>query len=223
MVAPTCSRDDGEVPASLLSLLSLNSFKLPDMAVLPALLRENRPHFVFLQEVGPTAQLSGLASASSFSVSKSTCDPPHQTMAVLSQELGVRVTDIEAGYIQFVQCELLSFASVHLPSDPIEQPAREAMLCRLRTPLCLAVPPIMVSDFNVVLHPMNTEDRDFRKHHKFSQTLEAIVSELSYKDAFCVLFPCTTAFSWHMRGQLASRLDRVYLPPLLESRPWVAC
>jgi hypothetical protein len=139
-------------------------------------------------------------------------------MAVLSREPGVRVSDIEAGYMQFVQWGSLSFVHVDLPSGPIEQPAREAMLRCLR----LAVPPILVGDFNVVLHPMDTEDGDFRKHHKFSQALEAIVSELSYVDAFRVLFPCSIAFSWHRRGQLAARLDRVYLPPLLESRPRVA-
>jgi exonuclease III len=222
MATPTRSRDDGKASASLLSILSLNCFKLPDMAGLPALLRENRPHFIFLQEVGPTAQLSGLASASGYFVHKSTCDSPRRTMAVLSREQGVRVTYLEAGYMQFIQWGSLSFVHVHLPSGPIEQPAREAMLRRLRHPLRLAVPPILVGDFNVVLHPMDTEDRDFRKHHKFSQALEAIVSELSYVDAFRVLFPCTIAFSWHRRGHLAARLDRVYLPPLLESRPRVA-
>ncbi len=52
MTAPSRSRDNGEAPASLLSDLSLNCFKLQDLAGLPALLCENRPHFIFLQEVG---------------------------------------------------------------------------------------------------------------------------------------------------------------------------
>jgi hypothetical protein len=195
MAAPIRSRDDGEALASLLSILSLNSFKLPDMAGLPALLRENRPHFVFFQEVGPTAQLSGLASATGYTVHKSTCDSPRQTMAVLSREPGVRVTDIKASYIQFVQWESLFFVHFHLPSGPIEQAAREAMLRRLCPRLRLAVPPTLVGDFNVVLHPMDTDDRDFRKHHKFSQTLEAIVNELSYMASFRVLFPCTPGWT----------------------------
>jgi hypothetical protein len=42
---------------------------------------------------------------------------------------------------------------------------------------------------------MDTDDRDFRKHHKFSQILEAIVNELSYMDSFRVLFPCTPGWT----------------------------
>ncbi len=56
MAAPPHNRHDGEVPASLLTLLtllSLDCFKLPDLAGFPALLRENKPHFVFLQKVAP--------------------------------------------------------------------------------------------------------------------------------------------------------------------------
>jgi hypothetical protein len=68
------------------------------------------------------------------------------------------------------------------------------------------------------LHPLDIEDVKFRCYQKFSQTLEAIVSKFSYVDSFRVLFPCTRAFSWHKRGQLAARLHWVYLPPLLKSR-----
>ena len=41
-------------------------------------------------------------------------------------------------------------------------------------------------------------------------------------DSFCVLHPATTRFSWHRRGFTATRLDRIYLPPPLESAPRVA-
>ncbi len=84
MAVPQRSRDDGEAPASLLTILSLNCFKLPNLAGLSALLRENQPHFVFLQEIGPTAQLSGFASAAGYNVHKSVCNSPRRIMAVLS-------------------------------------------------------------------------------------------------------------------------------------------
>jgi exonuclease III len=222
MAVPPPSRHDGEAPASLLSVLLLNCFKLPDMAGLPALLRENRPHLVFLQEVAPTAQLSAVAASAGYSVFKSVCDSPSRIMAVLSRVPDLLASSVEAGYMQFVQWGSLSFVHLHLPSGSRELVAREAMLRRLRPRLRLPVPPVLVGDFNCVLHLQDTEDVHFRSTHKCSLVLEALVAELHYVDALRVLHPCARSFSWHRRGQASARYDRVYLPPLLEARPRVA-
>ena len=44
----------------------------------------------------------------------------------------------------------------------------------------------------------------------------------NYVDSFRVLHPTATVFSFNRPGSASSRLDRIYIPPLLESRPRVA-
>ncbi len=44
-------RDDGEAVASLLTILSLNTNKRADLGGLHFVLKETKPHLVFLQEV----------------------------------------------------------------------------------------------------------------------------------------------------------------------------
>jgi hypothetical protein len=69
---------------------------------------------------------------------------------------------------------------------------------------------------------LDSEDQDFVGNRKFSPELASIIRDFAYIDAFCVLFPVKVQFSWHARGKHSSHLDRVYLPPLLESCPRVA-
>jgi exonuclease III len=96
------------------------------------------------------------------------------------------------------------------------------MLRDLRQHLQGPVAPVLVGDFNCVISQADTEDQAFVANRKFSQELFDIVSDFQYVDAFRVLFPVKVQFSWHCRGKSSSRLDRLYLPPLLESRPHVA-
>ncbi|OBQ33085.1 MAG: hypothetical protein AN484_27445, partial [Aphanizomenon flos-aquae WA102] len=70
------NRDDGEAPASLLTLLSYNTWKKADLAGLPALLRENRPHLVFLQEVSPNSSLATFAAGAGYTVHFSASPAP---------------------------------------------------------------------------------------------------------------------------------------------------
>jgi exonuclease III len=98
---------------------------------------------------------------------------------------------------------------------------RAAMLRGLRQHLQGPVPPVLVGDFNCVINQIDTEDQAFVSNRKFSQELFNIVRDFLYIDAFRVLFPVKVQFSWHRRGNSSSRLDRMYLPPLLESRPRV--
>jgi len=45
---------------------------------------------------------------------------------------------------------------------------------------------------------------------------------VGYSDFFWTLHPVAPIFSFHRRDVAPSRLDRVYLPPLLEDRPRLA-
>jgi hypothetical protein len=93
--APAVTVANSKAVPSLLSVRSLNCFKLPDLASLPALLHENQPGFIFLQEVGPTAQLSRLASAASPQLLGTQVSLqlalPCRTMVVLSREPDVHL------------------------------------------------------------------------------------------------------------------------------------
>jgi hypothetical protein len=86
----------------------------------------------------------------------------------------------------------------------------------------LPIPPLLVGDFNCVLHAIDRSSNPPLPQYCTSTTLPALLSAASYSDSFRVLHPTTRVFSFHRRGYEASRLDRVYLPPLLESRPRVA-
>jgi hypothetical protein len=86
----------------------------------------------------------------------------------------------------------------------------------------LPIPPLLVGDFNCVLHPIDRSSNTPVPRYATSHTLPALLSAASYSDSFRVLHPTTRVFSIHMRGFVASRLDRIYIPPLLESRPRVA-
>jgi hypothetical protein len=103
------NRDDGEEPDSLLSILSLNLFKLLDLSGAPALLWENRPHFAFCQELSPSAHLAASTGYRSSSAQ------PHCTMVVLSHVSDVDVTDVEPGYVQLITWRDISFLHLHIP------------------------------------------------------------------------------------------------------------
>ena len=79
--------------------------------------------------------------------------------------------------------------------------------------------PVLVGDFNCVLHPLDVEANFLAKS---SPALLRLVNDLCYVDAYRVLHPATRQFSFYRRGGTASRLDKVLLPPLLESAPRVA-
>ncbi len=88
------SRDDGEAPGSLLTLLSFNTFHMPDFTGLAGLLRDHRPHLAFIQEVSQFSSLPGLAAAYGYSAFLSTSlEPPKQTIAVLAR-CPVRVREL---------------------------------------------------------------------------------------------------------------------------------
>ncbi len=81
--------------------------------------------------------------------------------------------------------------------------------------------PILVGDFNCIIDVKDYENSN-DGHNRFSPPLKNIVSKFSLIDAYRVIHPATVRYSWHRRGFAAARLDRLYLPPLLEARPLLA-
>ena len=75
-------------------------------------------------------------------------------------------------------------------------------------------------DFNFVINAKDSENADI--HNRFNRYLCDYISNENFIDSYRVLHPVTTRFSWHRRGFAAVRLDCIFLPLLLQSRPRVA-
>jgi len=135
-------RGTGEAPASLLTLLSLNTARRGDLGGLSALLRQHHPAVVFLQEVGPYAPLSSLAQSLGYQVFLSA----HQargSVAVLSRLPGAAVAVLRPGYAQLLTIGGLSFIHLHAPSGAFQE--REALFTSLRPHFQGGpIPPVLV-------------------------------------------------------------------------------
>ena len=203
-------------PSSLFTILSLNTAHMASMAGLPALLHETSPNLVFLQEISPNAQLLALATSKGYSCHFSTSrQPPKRTLAILAN-VPVVVSDGRPGYLQEVKVGGMVFINIHAPSGASERREREAMFGRLVARCRQLDKPVLVGDFNCVLHPLDVEANFLAKS---SPALLRLVNDLCYVDAYRVLHPATRQFSFYRRGGTASRLDKVLLPPPPGVRP----
>jgi hypothetical protein len=109
------SRDDGEAPGSLLTILSFNLHLMSDFAGLPHLLRKHRPHLAFVQ-ITPHTSIAEAAAAAGYSTFLSTSlSRPKRTIAVLSR-VPVQVSSPFPGYSQLLSLGDLSFFHLCLPA-----------------------------------------------------------------------------------------------------------
>jgi hypothetical protein len=140
------SRDDGEAPGSLLTILSFNLHLMSDFAGLPHLLCEHRPHLAFVQEITPHTSIVEAAAAGGYSTFLSTSlSRPKRTIAVLSR-VPVQVSSPSPGYSQLLSLGDLSFLHLYLPAGNGGNPgvhARAAFLRDIRPLLQRDVPPIL--------------------------------------------------------------------------------
>jgi exonuclease III len=205
---------------AFITLLSLNTMKLRDLAGLHSLVRDLHPNIIFLQEVNTTEQeLKDLAQSLGYNSFMSLRKQPRRGIAVLADQ-EANVEEIKPGYLQNLEYQGVQFLHFHAPAGSDGQQEREALF-REAKPLINRgqIPPVLVGDFNCVLDRYDTELWD---PHKFSKELAAIQKAKEYVDAFRVLHPCEKQFSWHRQKLAASRLDRAYLPKILESSPRTA-
>jgi hypothetical protein len=126
------------------------------------------------------------------------------------------VQEIRPGMAQLVTVGALPFLHLHAPSHdtPTFFPC-------IRPHLDSPISPVLIGDFNCVQGPLDyAPGRHARAH---CPTLSRILQEYSYTDSFRSLHPVARIYSYHLPNVSAAFLDRAYLPPLLESRPRVAC
>jgi len=212
-------RDDGEEAGSLLTVLTLNTARRADLGGLAALLRQHTPHLVFLQEIGSSTPLAGLAAAAGYRLFTSTLR--RRTIAALSRIPAATAVELRPGFAHLIRCGGLSFLHLHAPSGTSNAAKLErADLFASFAPTIAAEPvaPVLVGDFNSYLAPLDTD----RLQPQPSRALGALVAAHSYTDGFRCLHPAAAQYSFHRQNSASSRLDTVFLPPLLETRPRVA-
>ena len=212
---------DQQQPPSFFNLLTLNTNRRADLAGLPTLLRENRPDFAFIQEV--TVSLENLRAAVGglgYTVWMSTCDQPRRTIAVLSIHSAdkVTVTDPLPGYLQKVLFGNYVLFHIHAPTNPIHMD-KTFFFQQVSNFVQQAVNliPFLVGDFNCIINAIDAENSDI--HNRFNRFLSDFITNENFIDSYRVLHPATVRYSWHRRGFAAVRLDCIYLPILLQSRP----
>ena len=214
--------NDRRQPPHLFTIITLNTNRRTDLAGLPAILRENRPDFVFLQEVNVTQDgLKAAVGGLGYSIYMSTYDNPKRTIAVLSLHSTITVSNIKPGFLQKLIFENLVFFHIHAPSTASVQDKniffQQIANVINESPNLLS---ILIGDFNCVIEAKDVENQNIHNH--MNTVLRNLVITNSLSDAYRVLHPTQVRFSWYRRSFPAVRLDKVYLPPLLEARPRVA-
>jgi hypothetical protein len=209
-------RDDGEAVASLLTILSLNTNKRADLGGLHSVLKETKPHLVFLQEVCSYNAVSALAASSGYTLTASTLRQASRVLIIATlSRLHATVQEVQPGGAQLVTVGALPFLNIHVDSNDLL-----ASFTSLRPHLDSPISPVLIGDFNCVQDPLDyTPGGHIRPP---CPALGRILRTYSYTDSFRSLHPTSRIYSFHRRGMPASRLDSAYLPPLLESRPRVA-
>jgi len=129
------------------------------------------------------------------------------------------VVELKPGHAQLATVGALSFINIHAPTEDTRQ--RENLFSSLQPHLAKPISPLLVGDFNSLQHPID-RSTGYLDIHQRSATLATILTASNYVDSFRVLHPTATVFSFNRPGSASSRLDRIYIPPLLESRPRVA-
>ena len=215
---------DRQQQSSIYTSITLNTNRHTDLAGLPTLLRECRPDFVFLQEVNVSLErLRAAVGGQGYQVYMSSSDESRRVIAVLSIHNQITVTDPVPGYLQKVVFDNIEFYHVHAPAESSRQ-NKNAYFNQLQNLVSLSLSknalPIILGDFNSVTNAKDFQNETAR--YRIITTFKNYVENNLFIDAYRVLHPTTVRFSWHRQNFAAARLDRAYLPPLLESRPRVA-
>ena len=91
---------DRRWPPEFFTFISLNTNKRADLGGLPALIRENRPNLVFLQELKvPHDRLLAAVGGRGYSAFRSELIQHHRTITILSN-IKCTVTDLMPGFLQ---------------------------------------------------------------------------------------------------------------------------
>jgi hypothetical protein len=206
-------RDDGEAVASLLTILSLTTNKRANLGSLHSVLKETKPHLVFFQEICSYNAVSALATYFGYTLMASTLGQASRDLIIATlSRLPVTVQEVQPGRVQLVTVGALPFLNIHADSND-----HLASFTSLRPHLDSPISPVLIGGFNCVQVPLDYTHSNHIQPPCYS--LGRILRTYSYANSVRSLHPTSRIFSFHRRGMLASRLDKAYLPLLLESRP----
>ena len=133
-------RDDGEAVASLLTILSLNTNKRADLGGLHSILKETKPHLVFLQEVFSYNAVSALAASFGYTLTASTLRQAAKDLIIATLfRLPATVQEVQPGRAQLVTVGALPFLNIHAESNDLT-----AYFNRLRPHLDSPISPVLV-------------------------------------------------------------------------------
>jgi hypothetical protein len=202
--------------ASLLTVLSLNTNRRADLGGLHAIIRETKPHLVFLQEVISYDAAAALAATFGYTLTASTLHQAQRDLILATLScLPATVQEVKPGRVQLVTVGALPFLNIHVDSQNLL-----AFFTSLRPHLNSPISPVLIGDFNCVQDPLDYSPGGPIRPP--CPSLAHILHAHSYTDSYRSLHPTSRVYSFHRRGLPAARLDRAYLPPILESRPRVA-
>jgi len=173
------------------SLLTLNTNKQAGLAGLPALLRDTRPDFVFLQEVNiSAAQLAAAVGGLGYTAAVSTSLQPRRCIAVLSLHPDAVVEDLWPGFLQKVVFCNFAIFHLHAPSGNNFYRDRTAFFWSVEGFVEQAVPflPLLVGDFNCVTA---AQDLSTPNPARMCPFLRDSLLRHSLADAYRVLHPAT--------------------------------
>ncbi len=218
MAATNRPRAAAVAAAASYSFLSLNVARQATLGGLALLLDQlpARPSLIFLQEANlANDRLRAAAARLGYTahISPSPQGSDRRLVLLHSTTPAPIITDITPGHAQLVSLPSLSFLHVHAHSGSNLIAERNAFFRQDITTAIAALPspPILLGDFNCVLSPIDTASPFPRKN---SPPLAALVAAFSLTDAFPHLHPLPS-FTFFRTNTPGSRLDRVYLPPLL--------
>jgi hypothetical protein len=117
------------------------------MAGLHSLIKECKPHLIFLQEVHSYNAANSLAAATGYSLFVSTLPQTRdRIMAVLSPLPGTAVQETKPGQAQLATVGALPFINIHAPNFDAHE--RNVFFHGLRPFLNTPISPIILGDFN---------------------------------------------------------------------------
>jgi len=129
---PQGGHQQTEGDPSFLTILSLNTMKLGDLAGLHSLVRELHPDLLFLQEVNlKEPDLQAVASSLGYKAYRSQQAQPRRTIAILARH-EVTVTDVRPGMMQRMCIGGLSLLHVHAPSGTTNYMERKLLFKEAR-------------------------------------------------------------------------------------------
>ena len=187
------------------------------------ILKRQKPDIMLLQEVTlTTAQLQAAVLPFQYKCeSNIDTDNPNSpgTAAIWKMNLPVsQVTSLVTCNLQTVRIGAQAFFNIYAPSGSENRRQRVLLFSRDMFPHILqhqsGLLPVLAGDWNCLVAAADTTN-NFRG--KYCKDLENLLKAFKYQDAFRILHPLTIEFTFHRASCAPSRLDRLYVPPHLQT------